>query len=395
MEAGFTRQIWLKKGILMLTPKSLIICLCLLVPIIGLAQDETTPVQDFDQAPASTVATDSLANTSSTVLLPVLGYTPDTGIMLGGTVLRFFYLEPEFPESRPSVFSPVFIYTLENQTMVFLGLNLNWDENRNTLNLVPRYLKFPDNFYDIGRAAALDDEENYTSERLGLDLDFNRKVLGDWRLGFSYRLLKHRLAETDLQGQLATGSIYGTENSWISALGPALILDTRDNTWSPGKGWWLQINTCFGGSGLGSDYTFREYTMDLRGYWNVGEDLVLAGQSLTTHLEGDAPFFILPRLGGETALRGYRGGLYMDQTRALGRVELRRNHLWKSLGVVVFAGIGDVAPSLEKLTLGGKLWSTGFGLRYLLDPEEKVNLRLDYGFGNGDSGFYLSLGEAF
>jgi hypothetical protein len=62
---------------------------------------------------------------------------------------------------------------------------------------------------------------------------------------------------------------------------------------------------------------------------------------------------------------------------------------------VVFAGLGDVAPSPTKLTLAAELWSAGFGFRYRLDDRERVNVRLDFGFGNGDSGFFLSLGEAF
>jgi hypothetical protein len=62
---------------------------------------------------------------------------------------------------------------------------------------------------------------------------------------------------------------------------------------------------------------------------------------------------------------------------------------------VVFAGIGDVAPSPGKLTLARNLWTAGFGLRYTLDKVESVKIRLDWGWGNGDSGFYLSLGEAF
>lgn len=376
-------------------PKIFLLCILLQLPLSALAQDKTAPVQEIDQAVVETAAADSLAHSSSRVLLPVLGYTPDTGVMLGGTVLQFFYLEPEYEDSRPSVFSPVFIYTLKNQIMVYLGLQLNWDENRNALNVVPHYLKFPDKFYGTGRQVSTENEEDFTSKRFGTDLEFNRQVWGNWRLGLSYSLIKHKLTEIDPEGQLASGSVVGTEESWLSGLGPVLIFDNRDNTWAPDQGWFLQASARLGGSGLGSDYTYEEYTLDLRGYWSVGENTILAGQYLTTRMEGDVPFFILPLLGGESALRGYRGGLYRDSTRALGRLELRRSNIWKRLGGVVFAGIGDVAPSPQKLTLGSELWTAGFGLRYMLEPKERLNIRMDFGFGNGDSGFYLSLGEAF
>jgi hypothetical protein len=39
--------------------------------------------------------------------------------------------------------------------------------------------------------------------------------------------------------------------------------------------------------------------------------------------------------------------------------------------------------------------AAGFGLRFLLAPDEGLNLRADWGFGNGSSGFYLGMGEVF
>jgi hypothetical protein len=357
-------------------------------------QDPVT-VAHRDQDLAASDVADSLAGVGSTVWLPVLAYTPDTGLMLGGTVLRFFYLEPEYPDGRPSVFSPVFIYTLKNQIMVFLGLSLNGDRNRNALNVVPSYADFPDQFYGIGRDVSLADEEDYTSERFGLDLDFNRRMWRDWRLGLNGRILKHRLTVVAPQGRLAGGTIAGTEDSWLTGLGPTVALDSRDNTWAPDRGWWLQARARFGGTALGSATTYQRYTLDLRGYRMLAPGLVLAGQYLTTHIAGAPPFFALPRLGGDTGLRGYRGGLYLDQTRLLVRGELRKGQLWGRLGAVAFAGVGDVAPEPAKLTLAGRLWTVGLGLRYLLDERERVNVRVDLGFGNGDSGFYLSLGEAF
>ncbi len=378
----------------MLDARLLGLCLATLVSTAALAQSPGT-VEQLDQDLTATAAADSIAHTGSTVLLPVIGYTPDTGLMLGGLALRFFYLEPDYEEARPSVFSPTVIYTLKNQVMVYMGTSLNWDENRNALNVVPNYVKFPDKFYGTGRGVSLDDEEDYTSESIGLDLEFNRQVWRNWRVGLGYRLMKHRLDEVDPGGQLAGGAINGTQNTWFSGLGPTLFLDSRDNIWAPDRGWWLQATARFAGADLGSDYTTQEYALDLRGYWTVGADLVLAGQYLTTRLEGDPPFFIMPRLGGDMGLRGYRAGLYMDRTRALTRLELRRSRLWGNLGVVAFAGIGDVATSPTKFTLAGELWSAGFGLRYMLDQRERVNVRADFGFGNGDSGFFLSLGEAF
>jgi len=256
-------------------------------------------------------------------------------------------------------------------------------------------VKFPDQFYGIGRNVSMADEEDYTSEKFEWDWGANRRVWREARVGLSYRLLKNSLIEIEPAGRLAGGTIAGVEKTWLSSLGPAVAWDSRDNTWDPDKGLWLLANVRFGVPALGSDVTYEKYILDLRGYRTVSANLVLAGQFLGTHLAGEAPFFLLPRLGGENGLRGYRGGLYLDRTRVLARWELRRRRVWGRLGAVGFAGIGDVAPDPARLTLSGQLWTAGLGLRYLLDEQERVNLRVDLGWGNGDSGFYLSLGEAF
>jgi outer membrane translocation and assembly module TamA len=196
-------------------------------------------------------------------------------------------------------------------------------------------------------------------------------------------------------GILAGGGIPGTETSVVSAPGLTLGVDTRDNTWYPSRGVKLAFRAHWARDGFGSDYAYEMYELDLRGYRALGDRMVLAGQFMGTSLDGAPPFYMLPRLGGEQGLRGYRGSLYRDRTAALGRVELRRAEIWNRFGAVVFGGIGDVAPRVSKLTLAKRLWTAGFGLRFAWDETEKVNVRLDFGWGNGDSGFFLSLGEAF
>jgi outer membrane protein assembly factor BamA len=335
------------------------------------------------------------ASRGNTVFLPVLGYTPDTGLMLGAVALKFFYLDPPGQDTRPSVFSPTFIYTLKSQTLVFLGTDFYWDDASNHAGFSPSYIKFPDNFYGLGRDVSLDDEEDYTPEQVALEAAFDRRLWSQLRLGLTQALILHRLVKIDPGGRLASGSVRGIENATVSGPGLSAAWDTRDHTWAPARGLWLQVNGRWARRDFGSDFEFNEYAADLRGYVPLSEKTVLAGQVMGVRLEHDVPFFVLPKLGGESGLRGYRGGLYRDRVMALGRAEIRRDRIWRRFGGVVFAGIGDVAPSPGKLTLARNLWTAGFGLRYTLDKVESVKIRLDLGWGNGDSGFYLSLGEAF
>ncbi len=371
------------------------ICLVLLITPAAFSQD-TAAAEKLDEELAAVAAADTVEiPKGSTVFLPVLGYTPDTGLMLGAAVIRFFYLDEPGPETRPSTFSPTFIYTLKSQIMVFMGTDLNWDEGRSHAGIFPNYIKFPDQYYGIGREVTLDDQEDYTPEQINLELKYDREVLGHLRPGLYYRAQRHRLIKVDPDGELASGSVLGVDNSLVSLPGLSLAWDTRDNLWAPSRGLWLNLEARTSSGTFGSDYSFNQFIADFRGYIPLGENSVFAGQLLGTGLDGDPPFFSFPLLGGEEGLRGYRGGLFRDKTRALGRVEYRRDRILGRFGGVLFAGIGDVAPNVNKLTLAGNLWSAGFGVRYLLDEAEKLKIRLDVGWGNGDSGFYLTLGEAF
>ena len=74
-----------------------------------------------------------------------------------------------------------------------------------------------------------------------------------------------------------------------------------------------------------------------------------------------------------------------------GQLEYRRQLTWRH-GIVAWAGAGTMGPSLSSLNNGRWLPSAGVGYRFEFKP--RVNVRLDYGIGNGSSGFYFQVGEA-
>ena len=67
-----------------------------------------------------------------------------------------------------------------------------------------------------------------------------------------------------------------------------------------------------------------------------------------------------------------------------------------AIGMVLFAGAGKVGEKFSDILKPNNLkLSAGFGLRYLLSQKEKLNLRIDAGFGKNSQGTYLNMGEAF
>ena len=355
----------------------------------------TFPAQIQGQESPPAKATADSVNHTANVFFPVLGYTPDTNLLGGVTWLRFFQLGGPDDDSRPSVFSPVAIVTTQKQFVLILGSELYWGNGKNHALITPQYLRFPDKFFGIGRDTQESDEEDYTPEQFAVDLLYERKFHHELAAGLTYHYDNHRLLETDEGGMLNSGTVSGTEKTTLSAPGLRLSWDSRDFTMSARTGSFLQAQVNFFRPDLGSDLHFTEYIVDLRRYWSLGSKGSLAALVMGKAQDGEPPFFVLPRLGGFEGLRGYLSGRYPDQALLLARTEWRSKEFWMGLGCVVFAGLGDVAASVDKLTTSAQLYTLGLGLRYTVNEQEQVKIRMDVGFGNGDSGFYLSLGEAF
>ena len=100
-------------------------------------------------------------------------------------------------------------------------------------------------------------------------------------------------------------------------------------------------------------------------------------------------------IGGTRRMRGYFEGRFRDRNMLMAQAEYRRELGW-NFGIAVFTGFGVVASELHEFEFPTIKPSAGLGLRYQLSKDEKINLRLDYGIGEGgSSGVYLTIGEAF
>ena len=102
------------------------------------------------------------------------------------------------------------------------------------------------------------------------------------------------------------------------------------------------------------------------------------------------PFNVLPMHDS----RGYEPGRYRDKVHVAGEVELRQE-IWGRIGGAAFAGLGQVASSVDELDGDRLLWSAGFGLRFRLTEENPLNYRTDAAWGRDGFEFYFSISEAF
>ena len=73
-----------------------------------------------------------------------------------------------------------------------------------------------------------------------------------------------------------------------------------------------------------------------------------------------------------------------------------RQPVYKRFSACAFAGIGSVYRKLKGASLGSVKHSYGAGIRISILPDEKLNVRIDYGYSDKlNKGLYFTVGECF
>ncbi len=340
---------------------------------------------------------DSASNSQlSWRVFPAFGAQPETGFVFGVVMAATWSQADTAAQEfdRPSSLTPLAIYSVRNQVLV----EFNFDyflTNGTNLNFTPRFSLFPDRFFGVGNDNDPDAYETYTNRIWQLEGQFSVPYTNKLFWGVYTDIQHSKLKELELNGELETGTILGSEGGFQAGLGPALRYDSRDNAIYPSKGYFLNVRSLF--SFLG-DFSYSNYLLDFRRYFSLREDKdVLALQFNASFTSGrDIPFYKLPQLGGSSRLRGINNAnVYRDRQLLFSQVEYRK-HLFWAFGIVAFAGVGDVADEMSQFQLSDFKYVGGAGIRYQVLEGQKLNLRFDYGFARGgQSAFYISLREAF
>jgi outer membrane protein assembly factor BamA len=327
---------------------------------------------------------------------PYAFYTPETELAFGAGGLVTFYTSKRQADLRPSKVSLSGYYSTRKQYKFSQTTQLYLDDNRWFVALPLEFGFYVDKFWGVGNQTPEIDNEDYDARvyagRFVLEGPTPTPFFD--RDGFVYRLSYRDITDPKDNPFLADSAL-GTEGGISSGVGFDLVRDSRDHTFFPNDGGFHRLNLLWYSSFLGSDYDFVDIEVDLRRYFAVAPDQVVALQMYGRFVPGSPPFYETAALGGGTIMRGYFYGRYRDRYLTAAQVEYRA-HIWWRLGGVVFAGAGDVFGSpASDLSFSNLKYSYGFGLRFLFNKQEKTNLRGDFGFGKDTKGVYFGLEEAF
>ncbi|MBC5772509.1 BamA/TamA family outer membrane protein [Pontibacter sp. KCTC 32443] len=351
------------------------------------------------QSPDTTVV--STEKSKGIIPIPVLYYTPDTKLGFGAALIGFFKLQSKTDSTytRLSTVKLIADYTLNKQTDQWLEWNIFTRNEKYLLRGELRHRIYTDRFYGTSNNSSVDNEEKYEYDLIGTKLAGikrigNKTFFGpDLQLTKYYNLKTNPIAE-DRPSQLEEQQVSGYQGGINNGLGLIFMIDSRDNVSYASRGVFLEASGYGFGSYLGGDFSYSNYNLNFSKYFQLKGNHILASNTVLNINTNEVPFMRMATLGGDRLLRGYARSRYMARNVAATQVEYRFP-VWRRFGMAAFTGIGDVFDSTSDLKLKELKYTIGTGLRFALNPKEKINVRVDAGYGKEGANFFVVLGEAF
>ena len=124
----------------------------------------------------------------------------------------------------------------------------------------------------------------------------------------------------------------------------------------------------------------------------IWKKAILATDIFGETRRGDVPWSLLSMAGGSNRLRGYYEGRFRDKSIISIQAEIRQR-LFGRNGMVAWIAAGNVFPEFSDFSINQTLISYGIGYRW--EFKKRINIRLDYGIGKDQSGFYFGINEVF
>ena len=323
-------------------------------------------------------------------------YTPDFGLLIGGSALMTFRMNPSDTTQQRSVV-PVAIALMFNGGLnLFSKPQLFFKGDRFRIFGQFSYKNTQENFYGIGYSTNKDYvRSDTTSQYRYSGLQINPWFL--FRLGESnffagpqvdlnydhmYDPAKYLVDQPSYKA--AGGTDKGYKN-FSSGVGFLLTYDTRDVPANAYRGMYLRL-----------EIDYRQYkTLRKRG--------VLAWTAQTKNVFGDVPLNKYALSGTPFDLRGYYMGQYRDKSSHVVMAEYRQmintdkgnwvKRMLNHVGYVAWAGCGFMGPNPGKIE--GVLPNMGVGLRIEVQPRMNVRLDLGRNMVNKQNLFYFNMTEAF
>lgn len=342
-------------------------------------------------------------------------YSPDFGLLIGGSTLMTFSMAPEDTTLKRSVVPAALAFMFDGGINIFSKPQLFFKHDRFRIFGKFSYKNTLENYYDIGYTT----NKNYIRSDSTSQYRYSGVQINPWflfRLGNSDFFAGPQIdinydhftqpakGLTTNESYLAAGGNANGYKNFNSGLGFLLTYDSRDVPANAYKGIYLDFRGMMYHKIFGSDKNFYRLELDYRQYKEVGNRKVIAWTAQTKNVFGkNIPLTQYSLTGTPFDLRGYYQGQYRDKSSHIVMAEYRQmlntdqgtwlKRIISHLGFVVWGGCGFMGPTPGKIE--GVLPNYGVGLRIEVQP--RMNVRLDLGKNtvNDQTLFYFNMTEAF
>lgn len=366
---------------------------------------------------------------------PFVGYNPAYGFLIGvGTTMAIYLGEPE--HTPVSSACAAINLTTAAQTIITLRTNIVTNKSRFILRGDWRYLIFSQPTYGLGTgikmhtnrgiifndggstASLPPDAEPLNYDYIRLYETFYFRIAKSWYVGIGYNLdafsniVDHKLNLDTIPQQTTNHYRYSTEHGFnpekytMSGLSLEVLLDSRDNSIRPTKGYLANIAVRPNFSFMGSTKNSTMLNTEFRAYLNLSKrrpDHLIGFWYLGQfNQQGTIPYLGLPALCWDMynrAGRGYIQGSIRGVNFVYGESEWR-------FPISPYSGILSGVAFVNFTTASSdngdrKLFqyvdpAAGFGIRIMFSRKTLSNLCIDFGFGaDGTKGIFFNLNETF
>lgn len=362
-------------------------------------------------------------------LLPIVGYTPANGFVIGGAISVTEFLGEPVNTNLSSSLINVSL-TTKSQLLLNLKFDVYLPGNKWYISGDNRLLFFNQDTYGLGiyglknqtYVLGLNGGEQITDSAQPMKFNYIRlyeiglrQFAKHWYAGIgimiddNFKINDQSLrldSPVHLTSHYNYSKAYGFDTAHYSANGLSvhLMYDGRDNPIAPYKGSYLNMafrsNTVAFGSTQASTMLYYEYRTYFGLKKSVPRDVLAFWFWGVSVLSGRMPYLELPAITWDTynrSGRGYIQGRFRGDNMMYGETEYRFRITKDNLfGGVVFLNCTTASnPLTHQSAFDAFAPGYGFGLRILMNKNDRTNICVDYGRGNGFAGIYFNIREAF
>lgn len=317
-------------------------------------------------------------------------YTKVTSLSLGGLAAGLYRLDRTDSLTPPSDVSIYGNVSISGFYSIGIRGNNIFRGGNDRIDYKLGFYSQPSDFWGTGyEAGAYNPASTYVEKHYKIEGRYLRRL-------FKNTFIGAKLDVAYTKGIKFTRPAYlNGARTHYAATGIGLVAeyDSRDFIPNAHRGVYLSFQEMLYPKGLGNcGLSIWQTTFTADFYQKAWEGGVIAIDLYGEFNSNGTPWSMMARLGDSNRMRGYYEGRYADNDLITVQVELRQR-IWRRIGCTVWGGAGNVFPSVAGFRWGHTLPNYGVGLRW--EFKNRINVRVDYGFGRHTSGLVFNINEAF